>query len=109
MLHELPPSRIFEDVSVELCAYNDNHYFVYVDRLSGWPTISEFIKHDPTTPDIIGKFNFSNLGVPARLRSDVGPQFTSHELADFAQRWDITLQLSTPYYPQSNGHAEAAV
>ena len=108
---EPPPSRIFEDVSVDLFSYNGNSYLVYVDRLSGWPTISEFVKRDPTSNDIISQLilQFSNLGVPTRLRSDGGPQFVSRNFNDFAQRWGITLQQSTPYYAQSNGHAEAAV
>ena len=50
-----------------------------------------------------------DLGVPVRLRTDGGPQFASAEFADFAKKWGVNLQLSTPHYPQSNGHAEAAV
>ncbi|XP_068216653.1 uncharacterized protein [Palaemon carinicauda] len=49
------------------------------------------------------------VGVPLRLRTDGGPQFTSREFADFAERWGVHHITSSPHYPQSNGHAEAAV
>ena len=39
----------------------------------------------------------------------VAPQFTPSQFRDFCQRWDISHVRSTPHYPQSNGHAEAAV
>ena len=38
-----------------------------------------------------------------------GPQFSSAEFADFTKKWGVHLQLLTPIYTQSNGHAEAAV
>ncbi|XP_050706255.1 uncharacterized protein LOC126991577 [Eriocheir sinensis] len=52
---------------------------------------------------------FRDLGVPVRLRTDGGPQFTSRELAEFLERWGVRHNVSSPNYPQSNGHAEAAV
>jgi hypothetical protein len=52
---------------------------------------------------------FQDLGVPARIRTDGGLQFTSREMKDFFQRWGVTHAVSSPHYPQSNGHAESAV
>ncbi|XP_068225977.1 uncharacterized protein [Palaemon carinicauda] len=49
------------------------------------------------------------VGVPLRLRTDGGPQFTSREFADFAEHWGVHPITSSPHYPKSNGHAEAAV
>ena len=49
-----------------------------------------------------------DYGVPARLRSDGGPQFTSKEFKDFMNNWGVDHQLSSPHYPQSNGLAESA-
>ena len=53
--------------------------------------------------------NFVDLGVPVRFRSDGGPHFAGSEFTQFLSRWSVKAALSTPYYPQSNGHAEAAV
>ena len=66
---------------------------------------------DPTSRDLIRVIarNFVDLGVPVRLRSDGGPQFASREFAEFTVKWGVEIVHSTPYYPQSNGRAEAAV
>ena len=105
------PSRIFEDVSSDLFAHAGRDFFVYVDRLSGWPVIYQLPRGDTTSRQIIRALRdvFVSLGVPVRLRTDGGPQYRSRELASFLKRWGVRHVMSTPYYPQSNGHAEAAV
>ena len=52
---------------------------------------------------------FAQTGVPAVLRTDGGPQFTSGTLRRFLSRWEVRHEVSSPRYPRSNGHAEAAV
>ncbi|XP_063585812.1 uncharacterized protein LOC134763185 [Penaeus indicus] len=52
---------------------------------------------------------FREVGVPVRLWTDGGPQFSSLEFQSFKKRWAVHHVISTPHYPQSNGHAEAAV
>ena len=108
---EPTPTRIFEDVSVDLFSHSKNHYLIYVDRLSGWPTIDAWLGRDVCTRDINKSLskNFSDLGVPVTLRSDGGPQFTSAEFSTFLKRWGVNHVFSTPHYPQSNGLAEAGV
>jgi hypothetical protein len=44
-----------------------------------------------------------------RLRSDNGPQFKAGLFQAALKRWIVVWGNSTPHYPQSNGHAEAAV
>ena len=41
--------------------------------------------------------------------TDGGPQFSSHKFAKFCERWGVRHQMSSPHYPQSNGHADASV
>ena len=50
-----------------------------------------------------------DVGVPIRLTSDGGPQFTSHKFACFCNDWHIEHDMSSPHYPQANGAAEAAI
>ena len=111
MKSDPPPSRIFEEASADFFSFATNHYLVYADRLSGWPTIHAWYGKDVGSKEVIQSLTrgFVDLGVPVRLRTDGGPQFASAEFADFAKKWGVHLQLSTPHYPQSNGHAEAAV
>ncbi|XP_064121739.1 uncharacterized protein LOC135226225 [Macrobrachium nipponense] len=37
------------------------------------------------------------------------PPFSSHDFKQFADRWGVHHHLTSPHYPQANGHAEAAV
>lgn len=50
-----------------------------------------------------------NFGIPNHLHSDGGPQFTAKPFQDFCQELSICAHVSSPHFPQSNGHAEAAV
>lgn len=51
----------------------------------------------------------TDLGIPEKLSSDNGPQFSSMEFRNWAKEWNIIQSTSSPHFPQSNGHAEAAV
>ena len=55
------------------------------------------------------KLNFARYGIPQKLVSDNGPQFTSQEFKIFTDEWDIELDLTSPRHPQANGKAESAV
>ena len=104
------PSRPFESVSADFFSIAGKSYLVYADRYSGWPAVGH-CGNDTTTSKTIRLFRtfFRDLGVPIRLRTDGGPQFTSHDFADFLKRWGVIHDISSPHYPQSNGHAELAV
>ena len=110
MMTEPPPSRVFERVSVDYFHHAGKTYFVYVDRLSNWPIVKE-CRTEATSRQLVGllRETFAATGVPTILRSDGGPQFAAKRTRDFLKRWGVTLGLSSPYYPQSNGHAEAGV
>ena len=104
------PSRPFESVSADFFQVAGKSFLVIADRLSGWPVVVP-CKSDTTTSSTIRYFcrYFREVGVPLRLRTDGGPQFTSSDFADFTKRWGVHHITSSPHYPQSNGHAEAAV
>ena len=48
------------------------------------------------------------FGYPGSIRTDGGPQFRA-EFSEWCSQRGIIHELSSPYHPQSNGHAEAAV
>jgi len=52
---------------------------------------------------------FSRHGIPEKVISDNGPQFSAQEFAQFAKEWDFSQVKSSPTYPQSNGLAKKAV
>lgn len=49
----------------------------------------------------------SRFGVPKIFVTDNGQQFDSDEMWGLCRRFGIELHHSAPYYPQSNGQAEA--
>ena len=111
LMYDPLPDRIFEDVSIDFFSYAGKDFLVYVDRKSGYPIVYKFNKLDTTTESVIMilRKTFSDVGVPRKLRSDGGPQFTSAQFRKFMQKWEIEHVKSSPHYPQANGHAEAAV
>ncbi|MEM7478413.1 MAG: transposase family protein [Planctomycetota bacterium] len=64
-----------------------------------------------TTAQVISSLRsiFCQCSVPNVFCSDGGPQFIAKAFADFLSTWGITHDTSSPYYPQSNGRAEAAI
>jgi hypothetical protein len=85
-------------------------YMVYADRLSGFPFVKEWRK-DPNPSEVLKEVRryFVNMGLPVQMRTDGGPQFAAKEFRDFLKKWGVDSVLSTPHYPQTNGHAELSV
>ncbi|XP_014677982.1 PREDICTED: uncharacterized protein LOC106817800 [Priapulus caudatus] len=52
---------------------------------------------------------FARHGVPERVRSDNGPQYSAEEFASFADTYNFTHATSSPLYPQGNAEVERAV
>ena len=104
------PSRPFESVSADFFAIAGKSFLVIADRLSGWPVVVP-CGTNTTASHTVRKFcnYFREVGVPLRIRTDGGPQFTSIEFKKFLERWGVHHFVTSPHYPQSNGHAEAAV
>ena len=103
------PTVPWETVGVDLFQWNGTHYVAIGDSYSTWfdffplPALSSY-----SVIQIL-KRQFSTHGIPQMLISDNGPQFSSHEFADFVKSYDFRHVTSSPQYPQSNGLAESAV
>ena len=52
---------------------------------------------------------FSRHGIRQEVMSDNGPQYKALKFNKFAKDWQFTHKTSSPYYPKSNGLAEATV
>lgn len=107
---EKTPTRVFQAVSADYFSWAGRTFLVYVDRLSGWPFVYR-VKGEASAQDLTRNLRrvFSMTGVPQTLRTDGGGQFSAKHTRDFLRRWGVAHQQSTPHYPQSNGHSEAAV
>lgn len=79
---------------------------VIVDYYSRYYEV-ESLKHT-TSEEVISKLStiFARWGIPNRMISDNGPQFTSQEFENFCESKGIDLRHSTPYWPRMNGEVE---
>ena len=52
---------------------------------------------------------FTTFDVPQEVTKDGGPQFISHDLVSFLEKWGVKHRKSAPYNPHANLRAETAV
>ena len=104
------PSRFFESITAYFFTIAGKSFLVITDQLLGWPAVV------PCGATIIASCTvcmfcryFQEVGVPLCLWTDGGIQFTSTNIRNFTQRWGVHHVVSSSHYPQSNGHAEAAI
>ena len=45
---------------------------------------------------------FTTFGVPQEITTDGGPQFSSHDLVLFLEKWGVHHKKSAPYNPHAN-------
>jgi transposase InsO family protein len=103
------PDYPWQRVGTDLFQLNGDNYILVADYYSRYP---EVIKLNSTTSSSVIKALksvFSRYGIPETVCSDNGPQYSSQEFADFAITYNFSHVTSSPYFPQSNGHAERAV
>ena len=103
------PSRPWQKVAADLFELNKAQYLIVVDYFSRYP---EVVKLNSTTSiSIINilKSIFARHGIPSKLITDNGPQFSSHTFKEFSSTYSFQHVTSSPRYPQSNGMAERAV
>ena len=103
------PDRPWQKVATDLFHYNGKEYVLVVDYFSRFFEIAPL--KNTSSDDVINhlKSIFSRHGIPERVFSDNGPQYSSASFAKFSEEWGFTHLTSSPRYPQSNGEAERAV
>jgi hypothetical protein len=101
------PENPWERVHCDFAEYSGKQYLLMVDAFSKWVEVHELGNH-ATIAQIMDAMrrSFSCHGLPQRLVSDNGPQFTAHEFQEFMRVNGIKHQLTPPYHPSSNGQAE---
>ena len=104
------PTRPFQVISADLATHAGQQFLVVVDHLSNWPFVFK-LGTTSTARQLIHSFRqvFCFAALPVVLHSDNGPQFNAYPLKSFLADWGVEHRTSSPHYPQSNGHAEAAV
>ena len=100
----------FQQTAADLFQVNGQTYLAYADRLTGWLEIAHF-PQEATSGKLSIQFRkyFERWGAPEEISSDGGTNLVSEEMRTFFKHWGVKMRISSAYYPQSNGRAEAAV
>ena len=106
--HETP-TRQWEKVGIDLFTWEGKDYQIVVDYVSNFWEVDRMLNTTTTSVIKTLKTHFARYGIPSVVVSDNGPQYTSQEFKDFAQKWDFCHQTSSPGHQRANGKAESAV
>ena len=97
-----------DQISIDLFHVAGKTYMVTADRFSGYLWVDQLRSlGTKAVTDVIDKIT-RIFGVPLRCRTDGGPQFRG-PFDKYCKNKGIIHEVSSPYNPQSNGHAEASV
>ena len=107
--HDIP-SRAWEVVGTDLLNCNNHEYLIIADYYSKFPIISKM--NGLTTSNMVistMKQIFSEHGIPSRVVSDNGPQYSTEAFKEFAQQWQFDHIISSPKFPKSNRFIERQI
>ena len=110
MISHKIPRQPWEEIGIDLFLYKTKQYVLFVDYFSKFTEIAELYQGTTASDTIkLCKEQFARYGIPKRVMTDNGPQFSSLEFRLFAKTWGFSHITSSPLYPQSNGEVERAI
>ena len=103
------PTRPWESIAADLFVFHGKDYLVTTDRYSNFFEVDRL--YSKSSSEVITKMkaHIARYGLPNKLMSDNGPNFTSREFKLFTDNYNIEHTTSSPTYAQSNGKAENSV
>nr|CAE04960.2 OSJNBa0070D17.11 [Oryza sativa Japonica Group] len=84
------------------------YLYVTVDKFTKWPGAYLVIKIDKHSALKFIRGITARFGVPNRIITDNGTQFTSELFGDYCEDMGIKLCFASPAHPRSNGQVERA-
>ena len=104
------PDKPWKRIHVDFAGpFLGSMFLIIVDSYSKWPIVAQMKKTTASNTIEIMRTVFSEYGIPSRIVSDNGPQFTAEEYKTFLRENGIQQILSSPYHPRTNGLAERFV
>ncbi|XP_061727723.1 uncharacterized protein K02A2.6-like [Cydia pomonella] len=103
------PGKPWEVLATDLFEFRNKHYILVVDYYSKYVEVVSLSDIRSETIIIQLKSIFARHGIPKKLVSDNGRQFTSAVFQSFVEKWEFEHVTSSPYYSRSNGLAERNV
>jgi hypothetical protein len=106
--HEVPDGPWMK-LGVDFFSYQHHDYILVVDYFSKFISVQALASKTASSVVGILKNLFCVQGLPQVIFSDNGPPFNSLLFKQFAQKYNITLETSSPYHSQSNGMVERSI
>ena len=109
--HTMPQPWVFPKgpwmrVHADFAQLGGKQYLLMSDAYLKWPEIHELGSHATTLQTIEAmRRSFSRHGIPQKLVTDNGTQFTAGEFEEFMKANGIKHHRTPPYHPSSNGQA----
>ena len=103
------PDRPWQVVGTDLFSLGTRNFLILVDYWSGFWELDVLHDTQSATVTVQLRRHFARHGIPERLISDNGPQFSCRHFQQFARLWQFEHITSSRYHPASNGKAESAV
>ena len=97
------PEYPWQEVGTDLFTFKNTIYLVVVDYFSRYPEIARLTSTTSHGIILALKKVFACHGILERVRSEIGPQYSSVEFAKFANLYGFDHITSSPIFPQSNG------
>lgn len=103
------PNGPWKVIAADLLNCAGSMFLVIVDYFSEFIEVEE-LKDNTYSSTVIEKLAkiFAVHGIPVKLITDNGPQFSSHKFREFAENWNFTHITTSPYHHQANGMVERA-
>ncbi|CAK1587161.1 unnamed protein product [Parnassius mnemosyne] len=103
------PTLPWEHLAADIFEFGGKQYLLIVDYYSKFVEISLLTNLQSKTVINVMKGIFSRFGIPKKIVTDNGTQFTSDDFKIFSKAWGFEHVTSSPHYPRSNGLAERNV
>ena len=103
------PKHAWPTLATYLFHWNGTEYMLIADVYSKFPITRKLTNISSSTVINHIKGIFDEHGIPERLISDNGPQYSSEDCRVFSARYGFAYVTSSPLYPRSNGVIERTV
>ena len=103
------PEFPFEVIGIDPFELNGHSYVAVVDYLTKWPVVRQMDR--VRSGSLIGVLEevFAEYGIPRRIVSDNGPQFTGVVFTSFMAEQGIEHRTSSPLHSSGNGQVERTI
>ena len=103
------PQKPWHTLGSDIFHWNNANYLLVVDYYSKFPVVKKLTNIQSSTVIAHLKSVFEEHGIPSKLVTDNGSQYTSAAFQEFSRSYGFTHVTSSPLYPQSNGFSERTV